>query len=351
MRTIRAIAIAIAIGLTLTACGGGDDGNDAEATGNTADAENTEQTSEGADGDTPDATSDGELETTELTVGAIPIADTAPLHYAVAEGMFEEVGLDVTIRESQGGAAGVPSLVSGEIDLDIGNFISLLQARDSGVEVVSYPYILEHPKEAVVLASAADSPYQSAADLEGEQVSIAINTLGNLGEVLVRNAWDDAGLDWADVEVVQIAFPEMVPAMERGDVDLAWLPEPFLTIAEGSDANIVIDTVGDEPPLEGSLISGPVLATEEFSEANPATMRAFFDVLDRAGAALNEDRAAAEAIIADYTGLPPEIVANLALPTYAPEPSEDRLQAFVDMAAGFGIVPEADVADFFVLPN
>ena len=354
--TLRMTALLAAAGLALTACGGGDVATDDETTaapaGDTAtDSEVATEapTSEGEDATDP-ATAGGELETTSLTVGAIPIADTAPLHYAVAEGMFEDAGLDVTIATSQGGAAGVPALVSGDRDLDIGNYISIVQARESGVDIVSYPYILEHPQDAVVLASAADSAYTSVEDLEGEQVTIAINTLGNLGEVLVRNAWDQAGLDWNNVEVAQIPFPEMVPAMQRGDVDLAWLPEPFLTIAQGDGANIVLDTVTEGPPIDGALISGPVSATREFAEANPNTMAAFMGVLTEAGNELNENRDAAEAIIAEYTGLPPAVVSNLELPTYAPDASVERVQAFLDMSATYGVVPEVDASEFYITP-
>lgn len=354
--TRAAVLVAVA-GLALTGCGGTDAASDGETapTPQATDADTGGATTDAGDpttedGSATDAADGGELETTELNVGAIPIADTAPLHYAVGEGMFEEVGLTVNIITSQGGADGIPSLVSGDRDLDIGNYISLVQAREGGVDVVSYPYILEHPQDAVVLASAAESEYTAVEDLEGESVTIAINTLGNLGEVLVRNAWEQAGLSWDDVEVAQIPFPEMVPAMERGDVDLAWLPEPFLTIAKGSDANVVLDTVTEEPPIDGALISGPVMATREFADANSNTMKAFMDVITEAGQALNEDRDAAESTIASYTELPPEIVANLALPSYAPDASEERVQAFLDMAATYGVVPEVDASEFYITP-
>lgn len=375
MRAVRAVVLLTLSCIFLAACGGGAD-DDAgstddvtEAAATTAAADPTEEeapadtaseaptdadaATEAPDDEETDAasTAGGEPEITELTVGAIPIADTAALHYAVNEGLFSDAGLDVTIATSQGGAEGVPALVSGDRHLDVGNLISLAQARAGGVDIVSFPYILEHPQDAVVLASAADSEFAGVEDLEDQQVTIAINTLGNLGEVLVRNAWEQAGLEWADVEVVQIPFPDMVPAMERGDVNLAWLPEPFLTIAKGSDANIVLDTVTQGPPIDGGLISGPVLATREFAEAHPNTIALFYDVLQQAGETLNEDRAAAEATMAEYTSLPPEVVANLALPTWAPDASEERVQAFLDLSAEYGITEPTDTADFYMTPG
>lgn len=62
---------------------------------------------------TGDSTSTGDAgsttELTPVTVGVIPIADTAPLYLGDAQGFFEEEGLDLTIETATGGAAIVPS--------------------------------------------------------------------------------------------------------------------------------------------------------------------------------------------------------------------------------------------------
>src|SRR5690625_63388 len=63
---------------------------------------------------TQDAESTPEGELQEVTVGAIAIADVAPLHLAVQEGFFEEEGLDVEIVETTGGAVSLPGVVAGD---------------------------------------------------------------------------------------------------------------------------------------------------------------------------------------------------------------------------------------------
>ena len=80
---------------------------------------------DGAGGDAP----------TAITVGVIPIVDVAPIYLGVAQGFFEEEGLDVTLELAQGGAAIVPAVVSGDYQFGFSNVTSLLLATSNGVPV------------------------------------------------------------------------------------------------------------------------------------------------------------------------------------------------------------------------
>src|SRR5690625_2363487 len=89
VRAVTAGLTGSVLALTLAACNSGSDAN-----------QDTESTPE------------DELQ--EVTVGAIAIADVAPLHLAVQEGFFEEEGLDVEIVETTGGAVSLPGVVAGD---------------------------------------------------------------------------------------------------------------------------------------------------------------------------------------------------------------------------------------------
>ena len=85
--------------LALAACGGGgDSGGGTEA--------------------------EGEMQA--VTVGVIPIVDTAAIWLGEEQGFFEEEGLDVTVDVSAGGAAAVPGLMSGGLQLAGSNTVSAL---------------------------------------------------------------------------------------------------------------------------------------------------------------------------------------------------------------------------------
>ena len=102
----RAVAGLIASGaLLLTACGGG--GDDGDSSGS-------------EDGLTP------------VTISTQPIVDSAPLHLGLDQGFFEEEGIDLTIENAAGGAAVIPSVVSGEHEFGRGNLLSTMIATEQG---------------------------------------------------------------------------------------------------------------------------------------------------------------------------------------------------------------------------
>src|SRR5688500_10297699 len=63
-----------------------------------------------------------------IKVGVIPIADVAPLYLGMDEGFFEEEGLKIQPQLAEGGAAIVPSVVSGDYQIGFSNTTSLIIA-------------------------------------------------------------------------------------------------------------------------------------------------------------------------------------------------------------------------------
>ncbi len=81
------------------------------------------------------AAQDGAPEKSDLTVGTLPIVDVAAVHIAIDQGLFEEEGLNVTTEVMQGGAAAIPALVAGDLDIAFGAWPSFLNANQQGLEL------------------------------------------------------------------------------------------------------------------------------------------------------------------------------------------------------------------------
>src|SRR3954452_4448969 len=114
MKRLVTMVCAAAVAATLGACGAGSPfGGPAATDGGASPAEGL----------------------TPVKVGAIPIGDVAPLHLGKAKGFFEEGGLDLTIENTTGGAVSVPGVVSGSFDFAFGNTVSLMVARDQGLDL------------------------------------------------------------------------------------------------------------------------------------------------------------------------------------------------------------------------
>jgi len=294
-RALRYAALIATLALTAAACGSDDDGasdttagTDAPAaseapaaTDAPADTEAATATEAPAESDAPAATDAatgtdagepaGEPEKADIKLGIIPIADVAPVFIGIEQGFFEEEGLTVSTEFAQGGAASIPSVVSGDIDFAFGAYPSFFSAVQEGLPLLISTEANRAAPLFGGLYALPDSGIATPADLAGK--TIAVNTLNNLVQLAVEAQLVDAGLTLDDVTLVEIPFPDMVAALERGDVDVIAVVEPFGTIAKNSlDAVLVTDMFAGR--IEGFPVAG-FYVTESFAADNPNTVAAF----------------------------------------------------------------------------
>ncbi|TFV89079.1 ABC transporter substrate-binding protein [Blastococcus sp. CT_GayMR16] len=321
MRRLLATTAALALATTLAACGG----------------DSSDDSSSGGSG------GGGSEEVRSIRVGVIPIVDVAPIYLGVEQGFFEDRNIDVELVPGSGGAAAVPGVVSGDYDFSFGNVTSVLLAGSQGLPLrivangVSSTGDPATDFSGVVVPG--DSPIQSAADLVGQ--TVAVNNLKNIGEVTIRKAIEDAGGDPSDVEFVELPFPEMPAAVAGGNVDAAWVVEPFLTVSKGQGARSVLAPFAE--PIE-NLTVACYFTTEQMLQEDP-------DLVDDFQAAMQESLAYAQAnpdevrrIILTYTQVPPAAAEAIALPSFPEEINVESVETVAELMQDFGITEEqADV--------
>jgi NitT/TauT family transport system substrate-binding protein len=287
----------------------------------------------------PSAGADGP-ERAEITVGTLPIVDVAPIHIAIDEGLFAAEGLTVTVEVTQGGAAAIPALIGGDLDIAYGAWPSFLIANAEGLELRAVADgTAARPGFTELLAMPGSELEGNPAGLAGTR--IAVNTLGNLGELAVRSALVEAGLEPDAAELVEIPFPDMGAALERGDVDVIWASEPVATLArETLGAVLVIDSyVGT---MEGFPVAG-YQASADFVAANPRTVAAFQRAMAAAVERIAADAELVASIAPSYTNLEPDLAGQLALPDFRARLDVANLQRVHDYLVEFGLVAPIDV--------
>jgi NitT/TauT family transport system substrate-binding protein len=310
-RSWRLTTVLLAIVLWVVACNGTADESPADATGDPGGTPPEETTT--ADATDPAA---GEPEIAEITVGTLPIVDVAPVYLAIEDGLFADEGLTVTPEVMQGGAAAIPALQGGDLDIAFGAWPSFLIANQEGIELRAVADgVAAVPGFTEFLALPDSGLEGDPSALAGR--TVALNTLGNLGELALRDTLADAGLDFSDVTAVEIPFPEMGAALDGGSVDVIWSVEPGVT---GNKANVgavtVIDSYVDD--LDGFPVAG-YFVTAEFAEQNPNTVAAFTRAVQAAADMLNGDPDLRVEIAQTYTELPPELLENVTFPEFRGE--------------------------------
>ncbi len=253
------------------------------------------------------------VERPEITVGLLPIVDVAPVHLAVEEGLFAAEGLTVRIETVQGGAAAIPALVGGDLDIAYGAWPSFLTANQEGIELRAIADgVAAAPGFTELLALPASGLEGNPAGLAGR--TVAVNTLGNIGELAVRAALVRAGLEADAAQLVEIPFPDMAVTLERGDVDVIWASEPVATLArDNPGAVLVVDSYVEE--MEAFPVAG-YQATAEFVTANPRTVAAFRRALERAVELIGADESVVRELAPSFTGLDPDLAERVVLPEF-----------------------------------
>lgn len=294
-------------------------------------------------GGTPSASASGEApEQSEITVGLLPIVDVAPVHLAIERGLFAAEGLTVTIEAVQGGAAAIPALVGGDLDLAYGNWVSFLLANQEGIELRAIADgVVAAPGFTEFLALPQSGLEGDPAGMAGTVV--ALNTLNNIGELALRATLASAGVNTDDVQMTEIPFPDMPAVLERGDVDVIWASEPVPTIAKSSlDAVVVADSfVGD---MDAFPVAG-YQATAEFVASHPNTVAAFQRAMAAAVALIVADPSLVAEIVPTYTGLADDLAADIALPRYGTRIEAATLRRVHDALVEHGMLePGLDIS-------
>lgn len=316
MKKIAAALTAMAV-LTVTACGGGE-----EPAGEPA----------------------GEEELATVSIGVIASTDVAPLYLGIEQGFFEEEGLELEITQAQGGAAIVPSVMSGDLDFGFSNVTSLIVARSQGLPLqiianANNSTGVQGEDFADVLVR-EDSDIQDAADLEGR--TVGVNTLNNISDTTIRAAIEAQGGNPDDVDFVEIPLPDMPAALERGEVDAIGSIEPFRTIAMQDGARSAVSNYAF--PID-NLTVAVYFTTEDVLAAEPEMVESFQAAIERSLEYAQENPDEVRAILPTYTQLDEELIDQLILPSYPTEVNRDSVQELADLALEHGLIDEQPELD------
>ena len=143
-------------------------------------------------------------------------------YVAQQEGLFKKHGLDVRINTGPSGSAMVSFLINGQIESAFGSEIAGVANHNLDPNVVVVAQATRLVRWIAVVGRNIDNLDQ----LKGKKVGIA---RGSGGEVFWLAMIDKLKLNAADYTVVNVEAPEMVAALERGNIDAYAVWEPWVT--------------------------------------------------------------------------------------------------------------------------
>ena len=251
MKKLLSLALAGVMALSLAACGSTPSSTPAST-----------PASEPASASTPASEPAEEFETVDLRVAYMPnMGSNSLLSTALNMGYFEEMGLNVTLTEFQGGPAEIAAMASGDIDISqIGH-----GAHALCIEGQAKIFHLDCTSLADAVVANTEKGINSIADLKGKTIGVSS---GTSAEIILNLALASAGLTQDDVTLTEMDANGMVTAMVSGGVDACatWSPST-MTIANAlGDKALTLATNNDY--VDQVTFPSSFITTEKFASEN-----------------------------------------------------------------------------------
>jgi NitT/TauT family transport system substrate-binding protein len=243
--------------------------------------------------------STAKLEQPSITVGALPVVDSAGLYLANKLGYFKQEGLTVKVTTVAQSTQAIPDMLHGTIAVIGGaNYVSFIEAQAKGT--AQFKVLAEGvtcKPNTFGVAALPSSGITSAKDLAGK--TVAVNLTNNIQTLTLNAVLKADGVDPSKVKYLVIPFPNMIAALKAKQVDAISAVEPFLGGSEAADgAKQVVSSC--DGPAANMPMSG-YLSTSDWAQKNPNTARAFQKALLKAQAYADANPSAVKAIIPTYS--------------------------------------------------
>jgi NitT/TauT family transport system substrate-binding protein len=278
----------------------------------------------------------------QVKAGVIAIVDVAPIYLGKQKGFFTKNKIDLTLETAQGGAAIVPSVVSGQWQFGFSNVVSLLlaQSRNVPVKVVangnnSTGDTTNDFGGILVKDPAITSPKQ----LEGKKV--ATNTLKNIVDTSVKDIVKQDGGDPNKITFVELAFPDMAPQLEAGNVDGIFVVEPFLSSGKAKGWK----TIGTYADVDPQLCVALYFTSKELAGKNPDLVKRFTAAMNESLTYANAHPDEVRAALGTYTQITEPVRQALTLPKWPEAINKDAINKLADLSVTYGLLPSKPNVD------
>lgn len=230
-----------------------------------------------------------------LQVGVMPAVDSAPIFYADQTGIYDKIGLDITVQVYTNAMSRQSALLSGELDGAMTDVIALVNNVDNGFDIK------------VTTSTDGVFPFLMKEDIAGKsELQAAVM------EVSVTNYLTDRILG-SRYQLEKIYINEIPARMEmvgKGTLDIAIMPEPMASQGELNGLIKKLYPSDDAFSPEVMVFTGQ--AIREKTEA----IRLFHEGYNLAVAAINADDDQAREILVETLKLDSAIKEQIIMPVY-----------------------------------
>jgi NitT/TauT family transport system substrate-binding protein len=275
---------------------------------------------------------------TSIKVGTSPTLSNASLYQAAADGTFTAHHLAETPQQVTSGAQALPLLLNGQIQFTAADALGAITAisKHLPIEIVAQGNVNSpDPAEDSTGLVVKGGSIASVAALSGK--TVAVNSLNGLAQVAAEAAIDKKGGDSSKIKFVEMGFPQMVAAVQRGTVDGAVLAEPYVTQAKQASLTDLLPVMSTSIPGVPGIV---YIASDAYVKSHPAVVADFAASLNAANAELSADPAKVREVAAKSTTTSASVLAQIVLPQFTAQPlTLATLQSLEQLMVTYKVLP------------
>jgi len=204
------------------------------------------------------------------------------IHIAEEKGYFLKEGIDLEIKGYSAGKFALSAALKGEVDIaTVAGLPIVLNSFERG-DFTIFVTIFDSTENLKALAR-KDRNINAPQDLIGKKMA---TTIGTTGHFFMATFFILNGLDFSDVEIVDLKPEEMVEAIVNGDVDaiFAWEPNILNSQRMLKDKAIIL------PSIVGYMETFNLVSKKDFIENNPELIKKILKALVKAEEFIKDNR-------------------------------------------------------------
>jgi NitT/TauT family transport system substrate-binding protein len=268
--------------------------------------------------------------TTELRLLTLPIANALPLDLGVQKGFFSQQGITFKKTTLQSGNDVVLAMGNNNGDIAYAGFVPMMIGSTSGIPLqllasseVEGTSVSDNWQNILVKGS---SSIHTPQDLRGK--TVAVNALKGVGEIMIRAAFEKLGMSSSAARLTAIPFPQMRSALNNGQVDAVWTPEPFLSqiLSDGGRS-----VMAPGPVLGRYFPIGGYAAKPSWVSANKGLAQRF-------RTAMNRSLVYAQSHPDEIRALLAPAIRNIRLPIWSPLIDRRKLQQLATYSRKYDVI-------------
>ena len=282
-----------------------------------------------------------------ITVAVVPGIENAPLDVAVQDGLFQQHGLNVTIKSYTSLDDVYRALTGGQAQIAVGDYTDFFYEQATGhtslrliadgydaasnsVAILALPHSgITTPQQLQGLSGGVATPPAAQPAQASSTVPYNIQTLA-AEEVLQNDGVSPSSVTWKPMSA-----QDMIGELRTGQVKAILATEPYILEAEEQLGAVEVADVSSG--VTSGLPMAGYFSLASYERANPSAVQAFQEALDQAQSDCAQ-RGQVQAVLPDLTGISTGEAALVTLGTYPASVNAGQVQRVASLMYDSGMI-------------